>query len=161
MAVLRDPAVSSDERLTVIERAARELGIAIDLVDARRPDEIAAAIHQARQRGAAAINILASPLFNSEAPKVAAEAIAARLATMCHWREMVEAGCLASYNPIFADTFRLAGAQIGRILAGARVAEIPVEQSTKFELVINLKTAKALGLEVPPSLLADADEVIE
>jgi putative ABC transport system substrate-binding protein len=161
LAVLRDPAVASDERRTQIEAAARGLGIAIDIVEARTPDEIAAAMREARQRGAPAISILASALFSTEAPRVAAEAIGANLATMCHWREMVEAGCLASYGPTFAETFRLIGAQLGRILAGARVADMPVEQPTKFELVINLRTARALGLTIPPGLLANADEVIE
>jgi putative tryptophan/tyrosine transport system substrate-binding protein len=161
MAVLRDPAVSSDERRRQIEAAARDLGIAIDIVEARTPDEIAGAMREARQLGATAINVLASPLFSTQATKVATEAIGARLATMCHWREMVEAGCLASYGPTFAETYRLAGAQLGRILAGARVANMPVEQPTKFELIINLRTARALNLTIPLAVLANANEVIE
>jgi putative ABC transport system substrate-binding protein len=161
LAVLRDPAVTPDERRVAIEAGARDLGIAIDMFDARSVQEIAPALRRAHDAGAGAVNILASPLFSTEAEEVATAAIAARLPAMCHWREMVEAGCFASYGPTFVESYRIAGAQIGRILAGGHPAEMPVEQPTKFALVINAKTASALGIKVPPEIVAIADEVID
>ena len=99
-------------------------------------------------------------MFN-ERKRIADLALLQKLPVMVHNRQMVEAGGLISYGPSFPDLFRRAAAYVDKILKGEKPADIPVEQPTKFELVINLKTAKALGLTVPPTLLARADEVIE
>lgn len=162
LAVLRDVSVTSDERLGRIEEAARELGVAIEVIEAATPGEIADAMRRARQPGAfSAMAVLASPLFRNEVSHLVREAIASGVPTICHWRDMAEAGCLASYGPTFVETYRIAGSQLGRILAGDRIAEIPVERPNTFELVINLKTAQALGLKLSPAVLARADELIE
>ena len=127
-----------------------------------RPDMIfAVGLPPARAARAATERIPIIAMLSGSADLLAAAAVDAGLPTICHWHEMAEAGCLASYGPTRAEVFRTAGFQIARVLQGAQVAELPVEQPTKFELVINLKTAKALGLTIPPSLIGLADEVIE
>jgi putative tryptophan/tyrosine transport system substrate-binding protein len=98
---------------------------------------------------------------NTNRIRINTAALGARLPTAYNWRENVEAGGLMSYGTNFPDTFRRAAELIDKVLRGAKPADIPVEQPTKFELTINLTTAKTLGLEVPPTLLARADEVIE
>jgi putative ABC transport system substrate-binding protein len=161
VALLRDPPYAPADHIASLEATARVLGIAVEVIDAQRPDEIADVLRRARAGGAEAVNVLASPMFTSGGELLAAAAIEAALPTICQWYEVAEAGCLASYGPSLTEVFRTAGLQLTRVLQGVRVAELPVEQPTKLELVINLKTAKALGLNVPPSMLARADEVIE
>ncbi len=100
-------------------------------------------------------------MLNSAVDEVAVTARETKLPTMCQWREMVEAGCLVSYGPSFLESYRLTAKQMDRVLRGTKPAELPVEQPTHFELVINLKTARAIGLAIEPSFLARADEVIE
>ena len=104
---------------------------------------------------------VADPLMNANRVRINTLALGARLPTMHRVREFVEAGGLMSYGPNFPDLFRRAADYVDKILRGAKPADIPVEQPTKFDLVVNLTTAKALGLTVPPTLLARADEVIE
>src|SRR5207237_2053607 len=101
---LRDPAIASDRHIESLHVAARELGVTLDLVVARRPQDIAPALREAKARGADAVNVLASPMLNIEARTVADAAAAVGLATLCQWREMAEAGCLASYGPTRAES---------------------------------------------------------
>ena len=108
-----------------------------------------------------ALYVCVDPLVNTHRIRVNTLALAARLPTMHGLREYVEAGGLMSYGPNLPDLFRRAADFVDKILRGAKPGEIPVEQPTKFDLIINLTTAKALGLNVPPSLIARADEVIE
>ena len=129
-------------------------------MEIRRAEDIAPAFEALKGR-AGALYVCSEPLIFTNKVRINTLAFAARLPMMYGIREYVEAGGLMSYGPNFQDLWRHAGDLVDKILRGAKPAEIPVQQPTKFDLVINLTTAKALGLEVPPSLLARADEVIE
>jgi putative tryptophan/tyrosine transport system substrate-binding protein len=102
------------------------------VVDVSKPDEIAHAFRIARAGGAQAVNVLSSQMLTSAAGVLTAAAIEAKLPTICQWRELAEAGCFASYGPTLAEVYRTAGEQVARILQGARIAELPVEQPTRF-----------------------------
>ena len=142
------------------EAAARTLGLQFVALEIRQAEDIAPAIH-AQKGSVDALYIGGGPLLTTNRLRITALALTARLPTIAVIRENVEAGALLSYGPNFPDLFRRAGDFVDKILRGAKPGDIPVEQPTKFDLVINLITAKALGLEVPPMLLARADEVIE
>ena len=161
IAVLRASNVATAEHAAQLEATARSLGVTLDMVDAGRPDEIAPALRLAKSRGAEAVNVLASPMLHGAAGVVAAAARDIGLPSVCQWREMAEAGCLTSYGPSLRESYRLTAKQMGRVLRGAKPAELPVEQPTHFELVVNLRTARAIGFAIAPSFVARADEVIE
>jgi putative tryptophan/tyrosine transport system substrate-binding protein len=146
--------------ISEIHEAARKLGLDVVTSEIRRAEDIAPVI-EALKGSAEAIYIVGDPLVNTNRVRINALALAARLPTIYVQREPVEAGGLMSYGPNFPDLFRRAAEFVDKILRGAKPADLPVEQPTKFELVINLKTARALGLEIPPTLLGRADEVIE
>ena len=143
-----------------IGAACAALGLEADALEIRRTADIVPAF-EALKRGAEALYVQADPLVIANQIRINTLALGMRLPTMHGLREYVEAGGLMSYGPNFPDLFRRAADFVDKILRGAKPSDIPVEQPTKFELVINLITAKALGLEVPPTLLARADEVIE
>jgi putative ABC transport system substrate-binding protein len=140
--------------------AARMLGIEVATFDVRRADDIVPAFDALRGQ-AEGIYVFGDPLTNTNRSRIAALALAARLPTVAGFREFVDAGGLVSYGSNLPDQFRRAADLVDKILRGTKPADIPVEQPTKFDLVINLKTAKALGLEMPGTLLARANEVIE
>jgi ABC-type uncharacterized transport system substrate-binding protein len=143
-----------------VQSAARALGIEVVIPEIRRPEDIAPAVTSLKGR-VETIYVASDPLLNSNRVHINALALRLRLPTQHTFREYAEAGGLMSYGPSFPDLFHRAADLVDKILRGAKPSEIPVEQPTKFELVINLKTAKELGLNVPPMLLARADEVIE
>jgi len=143
-----------------VHAAARTLGLEVITLEIRRADDIARAFETLKSR-AEALFVLADPLINTNQARINALAVDAPLPTMSGFRDYVETGGLMSYGPNYPDLFRRAADYVDRILRGAKPGDIPVAQPTKFDLVINLKTAKALGLEIPPTLLARADEVIE
>jgi len=143
-----------------VRAAAGPLGLEIVSLEIRRPDDISVAF-ESLKGGADALYVVTEPLVNSNRVRINTLANVARLPTMHGERVYVEAGGLMSYAPNTSDLFRRAAEQVDKILRGAKPGDIPVEQPTKFDLVINLTTAKALGITVPPSLLANADEVIE
>jgi putative ABC transport system substrate-binding protein len=143
-----------------VQAAARTLGLEVISLEVRRGEDIVPAFEALNGR-AEALYVVLDPLTNTHRIRINTLALAARLPTMHGSREFVEAAGLMSYGTNFSDLWRRAGDYVDKILHGAKPGDIPVEQPTKFDLVINLTTAKALGLAVPPSLLARADEVIE
>jgi putative ABC transport system substrate-binding protein len=143
-----------------VQATARTLGLEVTTSEIRRAEDIAPAFEALKDR-ADALYLGPDPLMNTNRTRVNILAVGARLPTMQGAREYVEAGGLMSYGPNFPDQFRRVADFVDKILRGTKPADIPVEQPTKFDLVINLTTAKALRLEVPSSLLARADEVIE
>jgi putative tryptophan/tyrosine transport system substrate-binding protein len=143
-----------------IQVAARTLGLEVAAFEVRQSNDIARAFEALKSR-AEGLFLVGDPLMTSNRVQINTLALAARLPTIYVQREYVDAGGLVSYGANFPDLFRRAAEIVDKVLRGARPADIPVEQPTKFELVLNLTTAKALGLDVPPLLLARADEVIE
>jgi putative ABC transport system substrate-binding protein len=143
-----------------VQAAARTLGFEVATLEVRRAEDIVPAF-EALDGRADALYVCADPLVSANRTRINALALALGLPTMHDLREYAVPGGLMSYGPNIPDLFRRAGEYVDKILRGTKPADLPVEQPTKFDLVINLTTAKALGLEVPPSLLARADEVIE
>jgi putative ABC transport system substrate-binding protein len=141
--------------------AARMLGLQLEILKAATPDEIDQAFAQFSERRASAVLLSADVLFGNRLDQLVALAARHRLPTMYYRREFVEAGGLVSYGTNALDAYRQNGVYVARILKGAKPADLPVIQSTRFEFIINLKTARALGLQVPGTLSARADEVIE
>jgi putative ABC transport system substrate-binding protein len=142
------------------QAAAGTLGLEVATLEIRRSDDIAPAFEALKGR-ADALYVCADPLVVTHQVRINTLALAARLPTMHGLRGPIETGGLMSYGPNFPDLFRRTADIVDKILRGAKPANIPVEQPTKFDLVINLTTAKALGLTVPESFLLRADEVIE
>jgi putative ABC transport system substrate-binding protein len=143
-----------------LQAAAKTLDLSVVILEMRSVDDIAPAF-EALKGHAEALYVLANPLANTNRVRINDLALGARMPTMHGFREYVETGGLMSYGPNTSDLFRRAGDYVDKILRGAKPADMPVEQPTKFELVINLKIAKALGIQMSPTLLARADEVIE
>jgi putative tryptophan/tyrosine transport system substrate-binding protein len=143
------------------QAAGRTLGIEIQSLEVRGPDDFDGAFEAARKQRPDALITVEDPLTFAYQTRITHFATADQLPSLHGLREDVMAGGLMSYGANLADLFRRAAGYVDKILKGAKPADLPVQQPTKFELVINLKTAKALGLEVPPTLLARADEVIE
>jgi len=162
IAVLWNPDTPSHTpALKAVEEAARTLRLQLQPVGARTAAELEGAFAAMVRARAQAVLVLGSAFFLAERQRVAELAIKHRLPTMSPLKDVVEAGGLVSYSPNWDDLFRRGAIHVDKILKGAKPADLPVEQATKFELVINLKTAKALGLTIPPSLLQRADQVIE
>jgi putative tryptophan/tyrosine transport system substrate-binding protein len=143
------------------QEAARLLGLQLVLLRATGEREIEEAVASLIQQGAAALIVSGDAMFYGRRAQIAELALRYNIPTSCPYRDQTAAGCLMSYGANISETFRQAGNYVGRILKGEKPADLPVQQPTKFELVINLKTAKALGLDVPIGLSAAADELIE
>ena len=162
VAVLRDPANPGTAlQMREVEAAAQSLRIRLQNVEARGPEELDGAFAAMARERADALLILGGGAFLVHRTRIAELALKARLPTMHGIREMVEAGGLIAYGVNMSDFNRRAAAYVDKILNGAKPADLPVEQPTRFELVINSKTAKALGIAIPPVVLLRADEVIQ
>jgi putative ABC transport system substrate-binding protein len=149
------------DMLKEAEVATRALGVRLQLVEARGPADIDRAFSDMTRGRAGALTVLGSVMFLNERRRLVDLAAKNRLPVVYAQREFVDAGGLMAYGPNVADLFRRAATYVDKILKGAKPGDLPVEQPTKFDLVVNLKTAKALGLTIPPSLLLRADQVIE
>ena len=162
VAILSNPA-SPVQPLFIreVKVAARSLGVQLQLLEARGPNEFDGAFAAMAKERVGALLLVADSIFILHRTRLADLAARSRLPAAYGGRENVEAGGLMSYGPSVRDLFRRAATFVDKILKGAKPADLPVEQPTKFELVINLKTAKALGLTIPPSVLIRADEVIQ
>jgi putative ABC transport system substrate-binding protein len=147
--------------LTGADVAARALGVRLHFVELRGPDDFDRAFSEVTRVRAGAVTCVPGSIFFVERQRLVDLAAKHRLPTVWPFREGVDAGGLMSYAPHLPDLFRRAATYVDKILKGARPGDLPVEQPTKFELVINLRTAKALGVTIPPSVLAGADQVIE
>ena len=161
VAILHATPTPSPLILKAAEVAVQALGLKGRVFHVRDLPELEGAFRTARAEQATAMYVLPSPLFSRHRARIAELAIQHRLPGIYEAKDYVDAGGLMSYGPNYVDLYRRSATYVDRILKGARPADLPIEQPTKFELSINLKTAKALGLTIPPSLLARADQVIE
>jgi putative tryptophan/tyrosine transport system substrate-binding protein len=162
VAVLHNPGNPAlGPALDVTRKAAKALAVEMQVSEARQASEFPSAYSALLARRPGAILVLSDALFGQEQDQIAHWAFKNRLPAIYSRKEFPEAGGLLSYGPIFSDNYRRAATYVDKILKGAKPADLPVEQPTKFELVINLKTAKALGLTIPQSMLLRADQVIE
>ena len=161
VAVLLNPANSSAQRqLQELQAAARPLGVTLHPWEAKDAHEMERALTAMQAEQVEALIVIGDPMFGTHARRIGERATQSRLPTIYAQRSFVEMGGLISYGTNFDDLYRRAATYVDKILKGAKPADLPVEQPVKFELVINLKTAQALGITMPPSLLLLADEVI-
>jgi putative ABC transport system substrate-binding protein len=162
IAVLINPAhPNADAQSAAMQAAARTLGLELHVLHAGTEGDFDTVFATLPQLRAGGLVILTDPFFNTRIEQLAALAVRHAVPTIYQQRNFAAAGGLLSYGSSFTDLWRVIGVYAGRILKGEKPADLPVQQSTKVELIINLKAAKALGLEIPPALLARADEVIE
>jgi len=160
VAALWDPTTGTSQ-VTATKNAAQSLNLNLQILEVRNRDDLARAFEAAMQEHAEALDTFSSPFLASLYREIISFAAENRLLAIYQWREHAEAGGLASYGPSLSETWRQSALIVTKILRGAKPSDVPVEEPAKFELVINQKTAKALGLELPLALLIRADEVIE
>jgi len=160
IAVLWDPATARPPRIAV-EQGANALSLQLDIIEVRNRSDFEDAFEQASKRGTDAVLMLASPLIGANAQPLAALAIQHRMPAVTLFPDFARAGGLLTYGVNLLDMYRQTGIIVGKVLNGAKPSELPIERPTKFELVLNLRTARLLGLDVPTGVLLRADEVIE
>jgi ABC-type uncharacterized transport system substrate-binding protein len=161
LAALFDAQNNTPAQLQTLLDAARARGVELSIHRVERKEDIGLAIGAAKAGGAEALNVLASPLLHGNRHAIFTRTTELHLPAIYQWPETAQEGGLLAYGPRLTEVFRQLARQLGKVFRGANPADLPIEQPTKFELVVNLRTAKAIGLDVPPTLLARADEVIE
>ena len=160
-ALLNVAATKVSAQVQAVAYVAQQLGIELQTVDIRDPADLAPAFASFRAGGGEAINVLSSPVLFGLRAELGRLSLTHRLPAICEWREMAEAGCVASYGYRQSEGWAMLAVLTDKMLKGARPGETPAQQPTKFELVINRKVARTIGIEIPQLLLARADEVIE
>ena len=163
IAALVDAKTARSQRLQQYKNAARARGVELSVIAVDGPQEIVPAIDGAKAAGVEALNVLATPLFGSYRTRgiVLQRVAALRLPAIYQWPDMAEEGGLMAYGPSFVELYRQRARMVVKVLLGTKPADIPVEQPTRFELVVNLKTAQAIGHEIPAGLVLRADKLIE
>ena len=152
---------ADEDRLGLARQFAKALGIELTVVRAQNSADYNAVFSDIAKAGAAALVVGSSPVFFRDAADLAARAANAGIPILCEWREMAERGCTFAYGPDVQSMYRTVGRYVARLFKGEKPSDLPIEQPSKFDFTINLRAAKALGLTIPPTLLARADEVIE
>jgi putative ABC transport system substrate-binding protein len=160
VAALWDPTTGASQ-VTQTERAAKSLNLSLQVLEVRHRDDVVSAFRAARDGRADAINVFSSPFLASLFREIIVLSAEYRFPAIYQWKEHVEAGGLVSFGPSLASMFRQTATIVVKILKGAKPADMPVEQPTKFELAVNARTATALGVGIPPSVLVRADDVLE
>jgi putative ABC transport system substrate-binding protein len=153
------PTAQESQRL--LREAAAVIGVSLSIIAADKPEAYAPAFAAIERSGSGAVVVMANPIFARDTEQIASLALTKRQPTICEWREMAERGCMLSYGPSRSGLYTRLGEYVGRILGGAQPADLPIEQPTAFELIVNQRIASQLGVQVPSSFLARADEVIE
>jgi ABC-type uncharacterized transport system substrate-binding protein len=161
IAVLTDPIVTQPAHLQPLQNAARARGVEVAVFSVGTPELIAPTMNKAKEWGATALNVLAAPLFSINRRLVIEQAAALGLPAIYDWAEMAEEGGLIAYGARLTLIYRQLAPLIVKVLRGIKPEDLPVEQPTKFDLIVDLKTAKALGLTIPESFLARADKMVE
>jgi putative ABC transport system substrate-binding protein len=160
VALIGDPRGNAPQ-LQAAKEAAQTLGVRVETLEGRTTRELDAAMESARRMGAGAVLIFSSPIVFAHRKRLADLGLAQRLPTVCLFIEFAEAGGFLTYGPSLREAFHRSGVFVGKVLTGAKPGDMPIERPERFELVINLKTARTLGLTIPQSLLLRADQVIE
>jgi putative ABC transport system substrate-binding protein len=161
MATLVDANATAAQRVAALQDATRARGVELSTILVDRPERIASVIDEAPHSGAEALNVLASPMLNARRLDIFERTTALRLPAIHQWPESAEEGGLIAYGPRLGEIYRQLARQLAKVLRGAKPRTLPVEQPTSFELVINARIAKAIGVELPPALVLRADKVIE
>jgi putative ABC transport system substrate-binding protein len=161
IAVLSDPRITTPKQLKILSDAAQSNGVELAIYEAGTQEAIAPAIENASKAGAQAMNVLATALFSFNTRRIIDQTALLRLPAMYQWPEMAEDGGLLAYGPRITRVYRQLARQLLKLMRGVNIADIPVEQPTVFELVVNLKTAQALNLHLPETFLTRADQMIE